>query len=93
LLKFQTEFPVFHSLIKSLMSIDFIIADRDTPFLFPPSVQDWLPQGYLARFVVDIVSQIDLSSLRGTCRCSRPGDALSGIFFESSTISSFFFRD
>lgn len=46
------------------MRVDFIKADRDTPFLFPPSVQDWLPKDHLARFIVDIVSQLDLSSLR-----------------------------
>lgn len=72
------------------MSIDFIIADRDTPFLFPPSVQDWLPQGHLARFVVDIVTQLDLSALRGTYagKGSRPYDPallLSMIFYGYST--------
>ena len=24
--------------------------DRDTPYLLPPSLQDWLPQEHLARF-------------------------------------------
>ena len=37
--------------------------DRATPFLLPPSVEDWLPQDHLARFVVDIVDQLDLSAL------------------------------
>jgi transposase len=44
--------------------------DRATPFLLPPSVEDWLPKDHLARFVVDIVDQLDLSTLtrqyRGT---------------------------
>ena len=44
--------------------------DRATPFLLPPSVEDWLPKDHLARFVVDIVDQLDLSELtrqyRGT---------------------------
>ena len=44
--------------------------DRATPFLLPPSVEDWLPEDHLARFVVDIVDQLDLSALshqyRGT---------------------------
>ncbi|MDL2226398.1 IS1182 family transposase [Deltaproteobacteria bacterium OttesenSCG-928-M10] len=40
--------------------------DRDTQFLFPPSVQDWLPEGHLARFVVDIVSQLDLRVLNAS---------------------------
>ena len=58
------------------MRPDFVLPDRDTPFLFPPSVQDWLPQDHLARFVVDIVAQLDLTSLRGSYagRGSKPYD-------------------
>jgi transposase len=41
----------------------FIAVDRDTQFLFPPSVQEWLPEDHLARFVVDVVEQLDLSEL------------------------------
>ena len=37
--------------------------DRATPYLLPPSVEDWLPRDHLARFVVDIVDQLDLSDL------------------------------
>ena len=37
--------------------------DRATPFLLPPSVEDWLPKDHLARFVVDVVDQLDLSAL------------------------------
>ena len=37
--------------------------DRETPYLLPPSVDDWLPKDHLARFVVDIVEQLDLSAL------------------------------
>jgi transposase len=37
--------------------------DRATPFLLPPSVEDWLPKDHLARFVVDIVDQLDLAGL------------------------------
>lgn len=45
------------------MATKFIPVDRDTDFLFPPSVQEWLPAGHLARFVVDVVNQLDLSRL------------------------------
>jgi len=41
----------------------FVAVDRDTQFLFPPSVQEWLPEDHLARFIVDIVEQLDLSAL------------------------------
>jgi hypothetical protein len=38
--------------------------DRETIYLFPPSVQDWLPERHLARFVVDVVSKLDLRELK-----------------------------
>jgi transposase len=37
--------------------------DRDTLFLMPPSVDDWVPENHLSRFVVDIVSRLDLSPI------------------------------
>jgi transposase len=37
--------------------------DRQTDYLLPPSVQDWLPQSHLARYVVDVVEGLDLSEL------------------------------
>jgi len=33
---------------------------RDMNYLFPPSMNDWLPEQHLARFVVEIVEQLDL---------------------------------
>lgn len=41
----------------------FVQIDRDTAYLLPPSVQEWLPQGHLARFIVETVEQLDLSEL------------------------------
>jgi transposase len=43
----------------------FRAVDRATPYLLPPSIEDWLPEDHLARFVVDIVEQLDLSALTG----------------------------
>ena len=37
--------------------------DRDTDYLLPPSVQEWLPESHLARYVVDVVEGLDLSAL------------------------------
>jgi transposase len=37
--------------------------DRDTLFLMPPSVNDWVPENHLSRFVVDIVNRLDLSPI------------------------------
>jgi transposase len=46
------------------MADNFVSYDRDTLFLMPPSVQDWVPEGSLARFVVDMVGQLDLRAIR-----------------------------
>jgi transposase len=37
--------------------------DRDTAFLFPPSVDEWLPQRHLARYVVEVVDGLELSEM------------------------------
>jgi transposase len=37
--------------------------NRDTGFLLPPSVDEWLPQRHLARFVVEVIDGMDLSRL------------------------------
>src|SRR5699024_9085888 len=42
---------------------NFRLVDRETSFLLPPSVDEWLPEGHLARFVVDITDQLDISSI------------------------------
>jgi len=49
------------------MSAHFKAVDRETIYLFPPSVQDWLPERHLARFVVDVVSKLDLHELKMPC--------------------------
>nr|WP_295785891.1 IS1182 family transposase [Rhodoferax sp.] len=42
---------------------NFIPADRRTDYLLPPSVDDWLSQDHLARFVVEVIDELDLSNL------------------------------
>jgi transposase len=37
--------------------------DRDIDFLLPPSVQEWLPEAHLARYVVEVVEGLDLREL------------------------------
>src|SRR5471032_899469 len=41
----------------------FVPVDRQTGYLLPPSVEDWLPEDHLARFVVEVIAQLDLSDL------------------------------
>lgn len=45
---------------------NFKLVDRDTSYLLPPSVDEWLPAGHLARFVVEIVDELDISALEGS---------------------------
>lgn len=52
------------------MSGKFQAIDRDTAYLLPPSLQDWLPEKHLARFVVDMVERLDLRELE---RCYGGG--------------------
>ena len=40
------------------MSRKFQPINRDTPYLLPPSVQDWLPEKHLVRFAVEIIDQL-----------------------------------
>lgn len=37
--------------------------NRGTDFLLPPSVDEWLPERHLARFVVEVIDQLDLSAM------------------------------
>jgi transposase len=41
----------------------FIQADRTTLYLLPPSMDDWLNEDHLARFVVEVIDQLDVSNL------------------------------
>jgi hypothetical protein len=42
---------------------NFRAVDRGTAYLLPPSVDEWLPADHLARFVVEIIEQLDFSGL------------------------------
>jgi transposase len=44
--------------------------DRDTGFLLPPSVDEWLPERHLARFVVEVIDGLDLRAMSGSYRGS-----------------------
>ena len=38
----------------------FRTCDLNQPFLLPPSLQDWLPENHLARFIANVSEQLDL---------------------------------
>src|ERR1700749_2480019 len=44
--------------------------DRATGFLLPPSLDEWLPERHLARFVVEVIEGLDLRSMSGSYRGS-----------------------
>ena len=49
---------------------NFRLIDRDTGFLMPPSVDEWLPERHLARFVVEVISTLNLRPMTGSYRGS-----------------------
>ena len=49
---------------------NFRTIDRETGFLLPPSVDEWLPEKHLARFVVEVVDGLDLHTMSGSYRGS-----------------------
>ncbi len=46
------------------MSKTFRPFDIDQPLLLPPDLRDWLPEDHLARFLLDVVQELDLSEIR-----------------------------
>ena len=44
--------------------------NREMDFLMPPSVDEWLPQRHLARFVVEVIEGLDLRAMTGIYRGS-----------------------
>jgi transposase len=47
------------------VSKNFRTCDLDQPFLLPPSLQDWLPENHLARFIAELTPGLDLSKIYG----------------------------
>lgn len=41
----------------------FLATNRNQLFLMPPSIDEWLPKRHLARFVVEIVEELDLNDI------------------------------
>jgi transposase len=45
------------------MAQNFLSCDRDQVLLLPPDLREWLPEGHLARFVIETVDQLDLAGV------------------------------
>jgi transposase len=46
------------------MAYNFKNVERETPYLMPPSLTEWLPEGHLAWFIVETVKTLKLSKFR-----------------------------
>ena len=55
------------------MGQNFLGCDRDQVMLLPPDLRDWLPEGHLARFVIETVEQFDLDAVYGYYRADGRG--------------------
>jgi transposase len=53
------------------MAKRYRLVRRDQPFLLPPDMRDWLPQGHLAWFVIDAVAALDVSRFSARVRPGR----------------------
>jgi transposase len=49
---------------------NFRTIDRETGYLLPPSVDEWLPEKHLARFIVEVIDGLDLGRMSGAYRGS-----------------------
>lgn len=45
------------------MNKRFRTCDLNQPYLLPPSLEEWLPQNHLARFIAEVTEELDLSAL------------------------------
>jgi len=45
------------------MNCRFKPLNRDQQFLLPPSMRDWLPEGDLAYFIIDVAAALDLQEI------------------------------
>lgn len=57
------------------VAANFRVVDRDQLLLMPPSLAEWLPDGHLAWFVVDVVNELDLSGFVAGYRDDGRGGA------------------
>jgi transposase len=55
------------------MAQNFLSCDRDQDFLLAPSVREWLPEGHLAWFVLEVVERLDLRVIYGVFRADGSG--------------------
>ena len=73
------------------MSTKFINCNRKQAYLLPPSVEEWLPQEHLARYIVQITEALDLEEIyknysgEGGKKAYHPKVLLSLLFYGYAT--------
>lgn len=72
------------------MSNRFRQVDRETLFLLSPSMDDCLPKGHLARFIVEMVAQLDITSIKAAyagrgSKAHHPEMLLALLFYSRAT--------
>ena len=55
------------------VAYNYLPADRAQLFLLPQDMREWLPEGHLAYFVVDVVGAVDTSALHAGRANNGPG--------------------
>lgn len=73
------------------MAKEYMSFNREQAYLLPPSIDEWLPKEHLARFIVDIVKELDLSNIhkhyggQGGSKAYHPQVLLSLLFYGYAT--------
>jgi transposase len=73
------------------MAKHYIDSNRNQAYLLPPSIDEWLPEEHLARFIVEVTDQLDLSTIHkhytgtGGSAAYHPKVLLSLLFYGYAT--------
>ena len=73
------------------MAKHYIDSNRNQAYLLPPSIDEWLPEEHLARFIVEVTDQLDLSAIHkhytgtGGSAAYHPKVLLSLLFYGYAT--------
>lgn len=57
------------------MAYHFKACDREQGLLLPPSLDEWLPDGHLARFILDVTARLNLDAFLAAYRADGAGQA------------------
>lgn len=54
------------------MAKSYLPYNLDQRLLLPPDMRDWVPEGHLARFLLDVVAELDLSAIERVYEAKDP---------------------